>query len=173
MALPASVMTTTADDEGWRQPGCSTRCQMLQVIERGTWRVKDLVSHDPDSHETYGHALGRETHTTTPSRCVVGPLELDHATFTATLHGRPFHVTPIEWKLLWYLACRADVLCTQVELLVNVWGPEYAPRTHVNYGGTLEAHLLRVHLARIRKKLGQDATLIENRPAFGYRLVEP
>ena len=72
------------------------------------------------------------------------------------------HLTPIEWRLLEYLARNAGRLIAQRELLQAVWGPEYGS----------EAGYLRVHLGHLRRKVEPDPTAplhIVTEPGLGYR----
>ena len=88
-------------------------------------------------------------------------VDLVDACVTLTDGTRP-HLTPIEWKLLEYMAQNAGRLVGQRELLQAVWGPEYGS----------EAGYLRVHLGHLRRKLEPDPTApvhIVTEPGLGYR----
>lgn len=82
------------------------------------------------------------------------------------VRGEPVHLTPTEFKLLLYLAGKADKVIVHEELLTGVWGPEY--RDALEY--------LRVAVGRVRQKLGEGDDghpLIETVAGVGYRLVRP
>jgi len=72
------------------------------------------------------------------------------------------HLTPTEWALLEVLAQQPGIVVAGVDLLRDVWGPQYA--TETNY--------LRVYMAQLRKKLETDPSrpihLITS-PGLGYR----
>lgn len=73
------------------------------------------------------------------------------------------HLTPIEYRLLNFLARHAGRVVTQRQILSEVWGDEYSE----------EAQYLRVYVGYLRKKLEDDPskpTLILTEPRVGYRL---
>jgi two-component system KDP operon response regulator KdpE len=72
---------------------------------------------------------------------------VDFASRRVTLDGEDVKLTATEYKLLAYLALNAGRIITPDQLLNKVWGHEYV--------GT--PHLLQVNMARLRKKLGDDA----------------
>ena len=55
-------------------------------------------------------------------------------------------LTPVEYRLLAYLAQNAGRVVTQDLLLEHVWGDEYVG----------ESHLLQVNVNRLRRKIEQD-----------------
>ncbi|MCW2640346.1 MAG: response regulator transcription factor, partial [Dactylosporangium sp.] len=71
--------------------------------------------------------------------------------------GDEVHLTPTEFDLLRTLARNRGRLMTHRQLLVEVWGPEYAE----------DVQVLRVHLANLRRKIG--AGHIRTDPGVGYR----
>ena len=73
-------------------------------------------------------------------------------------------LTSTELRLLELLVAQAGVLLTHEVLLRHVWGEGY---------GT-ESNYLRVYVAQLRKKLGDQADaprLIETTPGVGYRWI--
>ena len=86
-----------------------------------------------------------------------GPLHLDLGQQQATLDGKPVHLTPAEFRLLFLLVANAGRAVAARELLRQVWGPDY-----VDENDYLEAHVL-----RLRRKLEVDP----QRPR--YILSEP
>lgn len=91
-------------------------------------------------------------------------LRLDLAGHVASLDGKPVHLTPTEWKLLDALTRRPGRLIRQVDLLREVWGPNYGRET--NY--------LRVYLAQLRRKLEREPSRprhLLTEPGVGYRFV--
>lgn len=90
-----------------------------------------------------------------------GPLTLDVLHHEARLNDNFLKLTPLEFLVLKALAENHGRIVTQNQLLAKVW-PEQ-PST--------PSEVLRVHIARIRKKLGDGPLYIINEPGIGYRLV--
>ncbi len=93
-----------------------------------------------------------------------GDLEVDLAARTVKRSGRDISLTPIEYALLRLLVTHAGKVLTHRLLLTEVWGPN----------ATEQTHYLRVHLAHLRRKLGDDGKapeLIRTEPGVGYRFV--
>ncbi len=78
----------------------------------------------------------------------LGPLHLDFVQHLASLNGQELALTPIEYRLLAYLAQNAGRVVTQDLLLEHVWGAEYVG----------ESHMLQVNVNRLRRKLEPDPT---------------
>ncbi|MBL8951872.1 MAG: response regulator [Myxococcaceae bacterium] len=90
-------------------------------------------------------------------------LELDLEKRVVTRGGAEVHLTPIEYRLLAYLAQNAGKVLTHRQILSEVWGP----------GSAHQTHYVRVHLAELRKKVEVDPSrpkLIVTEPGVGYRL---
>jgi len=93
-------------------------------------------------------------------------LVIDFTSRRVTVSGRELILTSTEYRLLSYISRNAGRVVTPDQLLDKVWGEEYigAP------------HLLQVNIARLRKKLGDDAkhpTYILTRPGIGYIMSKP
>lgn len=74
------------------------------------------------------------------------------------------HLTPIEYKLLTYLASQPDRVITHAQLLKAVWGPGHAEDTHY----------VRVHMANLRKKVEENASMprhLRTEAGIGYRFI--
>lgn len=83
---------------------------------------------------------------------------------TVSRHGQPLHLTPIEYRLLTYLAAHPNCVLTHRQLLAAVWGP-----SHVE-----DAHYLRVYMAQLRRKLEDDPSQprhLRTETGVGYRFV--
>jgi DNA-binding response OmpR family regulator len=96
----------------------------------------------------------------------VGELAVDHAQHRVTLSGREVPLTPIEYRLLAYLAQNAGRVVTQDLLIEHVWGPEYAG----------ESHMLQVNVNRLRRKLEADPAHprhVRTKVGIGYLLATP
>ena len=99
----------------------------------------------------------------------VGHCHIDLTAHTVTREPReqdgadePVRLTPTEWRILESLARRPGQLVSARQLLAEIWGPGYEPRT--NY--------LRFHMARLRRKLEDDPPRprhLLTEPGMGYR----
>ncbi|OGO32500.1 MAG: hypothetical protein A2Z29_06780 [Chloroflexi bacterium RBG_16_56_11] len=88
-------------------------------------------------------------------------LVVDFSSRRVLVNNFELKLTSTEYKLLSYLCRNVGRVLTPDQLLYNVWGEEYI--------GT--PHLLQVNIARLRKKLGDDARkpdYILTRPGIGY-----
>src|SRR5690348_5247634 len=95
---------------------------------------------------------------------VCGDLTIDFAQHRVTVSGQEIELTPIEYRLLAYLAQNAGRVITQDLLLEPVWGEEYVG----------ESHLLQVNVNRLRHKIEQDPArprYLQTKVGVGYRLV--
>lgn len=79
-------------------------------------------------------------------------------------NGSPVHLTPIEYRILTFLASQPDRVVTHQQLLKAVWGP----------GHTEDMHYIRVHMANLRKKIEKNASMpkhLVTEAGIGYRFV--
>ena len=93
-----------------------------------------------------------------------GNISIDLARRMVERNGEQLHLTPIEYRLLTYLAAQPDRVITHKQLLNAVWGPGHAEDTHY----------VRVHMANLRKKIEADASIpkhILTEAGIGYRFV--
>jgi DNA-binding response OmpR family regulator len=93
-------------------------------------------------------------------------LLVDFASRRVMVNDTELQLTSTEYKLLSYISLNAGRVITPDQLLDKVWGEKYmgAP------------HLLQVNIARLRKKLGDNAkkpTYILTRPGIGYIMSKP
>ena len=88
----------------------------------------------------------------------VGDLALDLNRMTATRRGVPVALTPLEFRLLAYLALHRDRTVSPGELLEHLHGDDDAR----------EANAVEAVVARLRRKLG--AGVIGTRRGFGYHI---
>jgi two-component system KDP operon response regulator KdpE len=92
-----------------------------------------------------------------------GDLVVDFARRLVTVGGREVALTPTEYDLLRLMATNADRVLTHQQLLRQVWGPGYEG----------EAHLLRVNISNLRRKIEPEPArprTIITEPGVGYRL---
>lgn len=93
-----------------------------------------------------------------------GNIQVDFSRRIVERDGKPLHLTPIEYRLLAYLASNADSVLTHRQLLKNVWGPTHAE----------DSHYVRVYMAHLRKKIEDDPSQpkhILTEAGVGYRFV--
>ena len=93
-----------------------------------------------------------------------GRLRVDLAHREVSLDGEPVVLSRKEYALLAYLVRHAGRVVTQPQLLRELWGP-----THQD-----DTHYLRILVAKLRQKLGDDATAprwIATEPGVGLRFV--
>ncbi len=95
----------------------------------------------------------------------IGNVRIDVASHQVTSHGEPIKLSPKEFELLHLLMSRAGQVLTLNEILVAVWGEEYAG-----------AHdLVHAHISWLRKKIRPNPTdpeLIVTVRGIGYRFVQ-
>lgn len=90
---------------------------------------------------------------------------LDFSKRLLTIDGNEIHLTPIEYKIVAYLAQNSGKVVTYSAILSNVWGP-YADDDN---------RILRVNMANIRRKLEKDPAqpcYIFTEVGVGYRMAE-
>ena len=93
----------------------------------------------------------------------VGELRIDPRRREATVGARRLELRAREFDLLAALARDAGVVLTRDALLEGVWGTDFPGETRT----------VDVHIAEVRKKLGDDGPSIETIRGLGYRLVPP
>ena len=92
-------------------------------------------------------------------------LILDFSKRLLTIRGNAVHLTPIEYKIVAYLAQNSGKVITYASILSNVWGP-YADNDN---------KILRVNMAKIRRKIEEDPAqpqYIFTEVGVGYRMAE-
>ncbi len=88
----------------------------------------------------------------------IGALVVDTTRMSATLNGAPIRLSPLEFRLIDYLAHNAERAVPAGELAEHLYGAS-APG---------DANAIEALVARIRRKLGAD--VIETQRGFGYLL---
>jgi len=92
-----------------------------------------------------------------------GQLELDPGTRETRVDGRPVELTRLEFDLLKALSAAPSVVFSRGQLLERVWGPGW-------FG---DDHVVDVHIANLRRKLGDDPTApryVRTVRGVGYRM---
>jgi two-component system, OmpR family, KDP operon response regulator KdpE len=96
----------------------------------------------------------------------VGPLELDLARRRVRLAGTALRLSRKEYELLRLLVMHVGRVVPHKQALSEIWG-----RGHEN-----DVQYLRVYVAQLREKLGDDPRrprFIANEQGVGYRFIEP
>jgi two-component system KDP operon response regulator KdpE len=99
--------------------------------------------------------------TTFASAVQIEDLDLDPSRHLVQRNGVEIQVTPLEFRLLTYLANYAGRVLTHNMILKSVWGDEYVD----------ELHMLRVNISRLRQKVERDPLkpeIIVTVPGVGY-----
>jgi DNA-binding response OmpR family regulator len=96
----------------------------------------------------------------TSTKLNVGDLELDLIAHRARLTGKIVELTSREFALLEMLMRHAGRAVPRSDLLSNVWGLDFDPRSN----------LVDVYIRYLRRKVGDDR--IETVRGVGYRIVE-
>jgi len=92
---------------------------------------------------------------------VEGGLAVDFARRAVHRDGRDVHLTPIEFSLPGVLLCDRGRAHSHASLLRQIWGP----------GHGYDAHVLRAHIAKLRRKLASPH--VRTLHGVGYRFEEP
>jgi DNA-binding response OmpR family regulator/signal transduction histidine kinase len=104
-------------------------------------------------------------HDEPPEPFALGDLTIDYFHRRVHVAGRQVHLTPIEYDLLRILSVNAGRALSHDQLLRRVW--------HITTAG--DPQVVRTHLRRLRRKLGDDAdnpSYIFTEPGVGYRMPE-
>jgi len=123
--------------------------------------LRELVSRiRAQLRRTYGDYANVEG-----AALIVGALVLDQNTAQALRDGKPLNLTPIEFRMLTYLARHRGQALARQQIVEAVWGyvPDLESEKAVN-----------VHIRRLREKIEPDPaqpSILLTVPGVGYRLV--
>jgi two-component system KDP operon response regulator KdpE len=100
-----------------------------------------------------------------PAVMSIGDLEIDSGAHVVTAGGTRLDLSPKEFAVLAMLARNCGRVLTHAALLSRVWGASDAAKSES----------LRVHVAQLRKKLGEgdQRPRLLSEPGVGYRMVAP
>lgn len=96
---------------------------------------------------------------------IFGDVTIDFSTHRLLKGDQEIHLTPTEYKLLSELIKNVGRVCTQRQLLLAVWGPNYVE----------QPHYLRIYMGHLRQKLETEPTNPQHlltETAIGYRLIQ-
>jgi DNA-binding response OmpR family regulator len=151
----------------WRAAGRDT--PVIVLTARGAWteRVEGIDAGADDylpkpfqMEELVARARGLVRRSAGRASPIlgVGALAIDANRMTATLGGVPLALSPLEYRLLAYLALHRDRVVPPTELLEQLYGDDDAR----------EANALEALVTRLRRKLGPG--VVGTRRGFGYFL---
>ncbi|MBC9248168.1 response regulator transcription factor [Paracoccus sp. 11-3] len=151
----------------WRAEGCES--PVLILTARGAWteRVEGIDAGADDYLPkpfrmeeliARARALVRRSGGRAASVQQLGRLSVDINRMQITIDGVPISVTPLEFRLLAYLALHRDRVVPPPELLEHLYGDDDAK----------DANALEAVIARLRRKIGTG--IIMTRRGFGYGL---
>ena len=156
-----------------------------ELRRRGDTPILILTARDDDIDAIVGLELGADDYVTKPfnpraliarvkailrrseggrrsARPIeVGSLRVDPRRREATVGERRLTLRPREFDLLAALARDPGVVLTRDALLEDVWGTDFPGETRT----------IDVHVAEVRKQLGNDGPTIETVRGYGYRLL--
>ena len=158
-----------------------------EIRRRGTTPILMLTARSDDVDAVVGLELGADDYVTKPfnprvlvarvkailrradataagdAPIVVGELRIDPRRRWAAVGDRDLGLRPREFDLLLALARDPGVGRARDALLENVWGTDFPGETRT----------VDVHVAELRKKLGDDGPRLETVRGIGYRLAPP
>jgi len=151
----------------WRAEGCDS--PVLILTARGAWteRVEGIEAGADDylpkpfrmeELVARARALVRRAGGRADPRIEAGRLSVDLNRMTALVDGVPAALTPLEFRLIAYLALHRDRVVAPTELLEHLYGDDDAR----------EANALEAVVTRLRRKLGPG--IVATRRGFGYLL---
>ena len=110
---------------------------------------------------------GGETVMERPSEVItIGPIRFDTLRQEVSRDDKTVRLTPVESKVLHFLAMNVNNVCTASQIIAHVWGRAFE--------NDESAHLLKVYIRHIRFKIEPDPmnpTYILSIDGVGYKLV--
>jgi DNA-binding response OmpR family regulator len=167
--------------------------EVCRQIQRDRWvPVLMLTARTEEADKVAGFAVGADDYLTKPFslrelvvrvRAILRRMErigalttdepidraglaIDQARRTVSVDGADIQLTPLEFEILLTLARTPGVVFTREQLMDKVWG-------YRDYAG---GRVVDSHVARIRRKLGEDGTeprFIRTVHGVGYAFREP
>jgi two-component system, OmpR family, response regulator len=149
----------------WRAEGIVTPVLILSA--RGSWgeRVEGIDSGADDylpkpfqMQELISRlrALMRRSGGHAQSMINSGPVQIDMRSRLITVNGTLANLTPLEFRLVHYLAMQSGRVVTQAELADTLYAHDHER----------DANAIEAVVSRLRRKLGSD--VIQNKRGFGY-----
>jgi two-component system OmpR family response regulator len=153
----------------WRQAGMLT--PILVLTARGSWMERvdgfdagadDYLPKPFRSEELLARlrALLRRAQARPNPVIVAGRFQLDEASKRISFGGQRIEVSPMEYRLIAYLATRKGAVVSAIELAAHVQGRE----------DDAAKNAIEAMVTRIRRKTAPES--IQNRRGFGYVLTD-
>jgi DNA-binding response OmpR family regulator len=153
----------------WRQSGVET--PVLVLTARGSWMERvdgfdagadDYLPKPFRAEELLARlrALLRRSQLRTRAVISAGRFSLDEAAKRITFDSQPIEISPMEYRLIAYLASHKGKTVPAIELATHVQGRD----------DDAAKNAIEAMVTRIRKKTAADS--IQNRRGFGYLLAD-
>ncbi len=143
---------------------------LMLTAKTGEWDVAEGLDTGADDYLTKPfsfvillariRALLRRGTTERPAVMQAGGLQLDPATRSVEIDGRPVDFTAKEFAVLHFLMRHAGEVVSKTDIVENVWDVEFDS----------DLNIVEVYVGSLRKKLGKGA--IETIRGAGYRLSD-
>ncbi len=156
-----------------------------RIREKSNVLIIMLTSRDEDDDQLLGYELGVDEYVTKPvnfkvllaksmrllkrikvkegdedgSMIIKSKMVIDKIAYTVKVGERTIDFAPKEYDLLVYLAENDGRVLTREQILNTIWGYDY-------YG---DDRVVDTHIKKIRKKLGEEAGLIQTVIRTGYK----
>ncbi len=154
----------------WRAEGLEF--PILVLSARGTWSERvDGIDSGADDYVTKPfqmqelvarlRALLRRANGHANSTLVLGTLEIDLRSRVVTVDGTQVTLTPLEYRLVHFLALQKTRVVTQIELAEALYAHDHER----------DANAIEAVISRLRRKLGSD--IIKTKRGFGYFITSP
>ena len=154
----------------WRAEGLEF--PILVLSARGSWSERvDGIDSGADDYVTKPfqmqelvarlRALLRRANGHANSTLVLGTLEIDLRSRVVTVDGTQVTLTPLEYRLVHFLALQKTRVVTQIELAEALYAHDHER----------DANAIEAVISRLRRKLGSD--IIKTKRGFGYFITSP
>jgi DNA-binding response OmpR family regulator len=97
-----------------------------------------------------------------PAPATVGGMSIDVARHQVTVKGKPVRLAPKEFSVLRLLVEADGKVLSRDQLLELIWGHDK--------GMDIDTRTVDQHVARLRRKLGEEGERIATVPNFGYQV---
>lgn len=105
--------------------------------------------------------LRRASDSSSPVKLTIGPVVMDLDTHEVTVDEQPITLTPTEFRLLAALIQAKGRVLTRDQMIARGMGP----------GITVTGRAIDVHIAAVRRKLGEHENIVQTVRGVGYRAV--